>query len=48
MTDRELLELIARVLERQMKLLEDIRDQLVPPTTYPQPVAAGSSLTVRS
>jgi hypothetical protein len=45
MNDRELLELIARALERQEKLLEQIRDQLVP-DTYPQPT--GGSITVRS
>jgi hypothetical protein len=43
--DRELLELIVRLLERQSKLLEEIRDQLVP-ETYPQPT--GGSITVRS
>jgi hypothetical protein len=47
MTDRALLELILRHLLEQTELLREIRDQLVP-TTYPQPVAAGSSLTVRS
>lgn len=47
MSDRELLELIARVLEEQLKLLLEIRDQLVPAPYYPA-VAAGSSITVRS
>ncbi len=45
MTDRELLELLVQLLDKQTKLLEEIRDQLVP-ATYPQPVRAGSRLVV--
>jgi hypothetical protein len=44
MNDRQLLELIVKLLERQEALLEEIRDQLVP--TYPQ--TTGLSITVRS
>ena len=47
MNDRELLELIVRLQEEQLKLLREIRDQLVP-ETYPQPVLAGSSISVEN
>jgi hypothetical protein len=46
MSDRELLELVVRLLEGQTKLLEEIRDQLVP--VFHPVSAAGSSITVRS
>jgi hypothetical protein len=48
MNDRQLLELIVRLLEGQTKLLEEIRDELVEPETfYPVSPTAGS-ITVRS
>lgn len=47
MNDRNLLERILELQREQLKLLREIRDELVP-DTYPQPVAAGSSLIVRT
>jgi hypothetical protein len=44
MSDRELLELIVRLLETQTKVLEEIRDQLVPPYH----ATVGGSITVRN
>jgi hypothetical protein len=46
MNDRQLLELIVKLLQGNESLLREIRDQLVEPETFFQPT--GMQITVRS